>query len=107
MKEEKLITLLQKKKGFFESLLDLTESEKHLPFQEWVSTLEQKRVLLSCIDDIDAELQPFKSALHYLSQEVDEELNKIRKVIKQILHLDTLNQVQRKRELQPDFLKNE
>lgn len=102
MKEEKLISLLQKKKGFFEALLDLTESESRLSFQQWISTLEQKKVLLSCIDEVDEELKPFKSALHHLSQEVDEELSKIRHIIKQILHLDSINQKERKRQLNVD-----
>lgn len=102
MHEEKLLHLLKKKKGFFETILDLTETEASLPVSEWICVLEQKKILLSCIDEIDVELQPFQRKLHDLSQEVSEELDNIRNVIKRILHLDNLNQQQRKQELKID-----
>ncbi len=99
MKEEKLLTLLQKKKGFFEALLELTENEIHLPMPEWISVLEQKKILLSCIDEIDHELDTFKERFHILTQDVHEEIEQIRKVIERILHLDQRNQEKRKEEL--------
>lgn len=95
MSEEKLLHLLQKKRGFFEAILDLSEDEEYLPVPDWISVLEQKKVLLSCIDEIDYELSPFKAKLHNLSQEVTEELEKTRTVVEKILHLDS--QVQRAR----------
>jgi hypothetical protein len=101
MKEEKLLHLLKKKKGFFEAILELTEDEAEMPLQEWISTLEQKKILLSCIEEIDAELMPFKQTLHNLSQEISEELDKIRTIIKRILHIDVINQEKRKKELRP------
>ena len=101
MKEEKLLHLLRKKKGFFEAILDLTEEESHLPLHEWISALEQKKILLSCIEEIDAELMPFKRSLHNISQEISEELDNIRTVIKRILHIDVINQEKRKKELRP------
>lgn len=101
MKEEKLLQLLRKKKGFFEAILDLTEEERELPVKQWISILEQKKILLSCIDDVDAELHPFRQSLHTLSQEISEELEHIRKIIKRILHLDAINQEKRKKELRP------
>ncbi|MCH9627334.1 MAG: hypothetical protein S4CHLAM2_09710 [Chlamydiales bacterium] len=102
MENEKLLHLLRKKKGFFETILDLTEEEQELPVSEWISVLEQKKILLSCIDEIDSELKPFQSALQHLSQEISEELESIRKVIRTILHLDTKNQNKRKQELKLD-----
>lgn len=101
MKEEKLLHLLRKKKGFFEAMLDLSEEESEMPIDAWVASLEQKKILLSCIEEIDAELMPFKESLHDLSQEISEELEHIRMVIKRILHLDGINQEIRKEKLRP------
>jgi hypothetical protein len=101
MKEDRLLHLLQKKKGFFEAILELTEYEATLPTEEWISNLEQKKVLLSCVEEIDAELMPFKQSLHMLSQEISEELESIRQVIKRILHIDIINQEKRKKGLRP------
>ncbi len=102
MKEEKLLHLLKKKKGFFETILDLTETEGELPVSEWIAVLEQKKILLTCIDDVDAEIRPFQRAMQDLSQEISEELDSIRKVIRNILHLDSHNQLKRKEELKLD-----
>lgn len=101
MREEKLLHLLKKKKGFFEAMLDLSEEESNLSIDEWVASLEQKKILLSCIEEIDAELMPFKQSLHNISQEISEELEHIRTVIKRILHLDGINQEKRKEQLRP------
>lgn len=102
MSEEKLLQLLQKKRGFFEAILDLSEEEQHLPVPDWISVLEQKKVLLSCIDEIDSELSPFKSKLQTLSQEIAEELEHTRNVVEKILHLDSKNQAIRKKMLRND-----
>ena len=102
MSEQKLLHLLQKKRGFFEAILDLSEDEQQLPIPDWVSVLEQKKVLLSCIDEIDYELSPFKAKLHNLSQEITDELSKTRTVVEKILHLDTRNQKLRKKMLRDE-----
>jgi hypothetical protein len=101
MREEKLLHLLKKKRGFFEAILELTEEESELALPDWISALEQKKILLSCIEEIDAELMPFKQSLHNLSQEISDELENIRSVIKRILHIDVINQEKRKKELRP------
>ena len=101
MSEEKLLQLLQKKRGFFEAILDLSEDEEHLPVPDWISVLEQKKVLLSCIDEIDCEISPFKAKLNNLSQEVTDELAKTRSVVEKILDIDTRNQ-----ELRRQMLRN-
>lgn len=99
MKELELLQLLQKKRGFFEAILELSEMEAELTLTEWISVLEQKKVLLSCIEEIDQELGPFKQQLAKLSHEVTEELETLKLVIRQILHLDSQNQEIRKRDL--------
>ena len=102
MSQEKLLQLLKKKRGFFEAILDLSEDEERLPVPDWISVLEQKKVLLSCIDEIDHELSPFKAKLHNLSQEVTDELSKTRSVVKQILDIDTRNQELRRKMLRDE-----
>ncbi len=97
MKEEQLLHLLKKKKRVCEAILELTQSEESLPAKEWLSILEQKKVFLVCVEEIDAELQPFKQALHMLSQEIAEELDTIRKVIQQILDISAFNQEKRRK----------
>lgn len=99
MSEHKLLHLLKKKKGFFEAILDLTENETEVPLREWISILEQKKILLSCIEEVDTELQLFQESFHILSQELHEEIEEIRNVIQRILRLDSINQEKRKREL--------
>lgn len=99
MKEEKLLQLLQRKKGFFEAILDLSETEENFSLSEWFSILQQKKVLISCIEEIDSELLPYKQSLHTLSQEIADELETIHKLVKKILHLDSINNEKRKNEL--------
>lgn len=98
MREDKLLQILKKKKGFFEAILDLTENEDHYSMSDLISILEQKQVLLSCIEELDQQLLPYKQSLHSLSQEISDELDSIRKVVERILHHDTLNQEKRKKE---------
>lgn len=102
MSDDKLLHLLRKKRGFFEAILDLSEEEEALPVHDWISVLEQKKVLLSCIDEIDSELAPFKATLHNLSQEVTEELTKTRSIVKRILDMDSRNQNMRRRMLRDE-----
>jgi len=98
MKEERLLALILKKKGFFEEILELSEGESSGSLSEWISVLEQKKTLLNCIEEIDAELYPFQQSLFTLSQEIADELDELRKVVQKILHLDTLNHEKRKQE---------
>ncbi len=100
MKEEKLLLLLQKKKGYFEAILELSQSEEMESISEWIASLEQKKVLLSCIEQIDEQLQPFQESLNHISQEITEELDHIRRIVQQILHTDQTNQEKRKSMIQ-------
>jgi predicted component of type VI protein secretion system len=96
MSEKRLLGLLQRKRGYFEAMIDLSEDEASLDTSDWVSVLEQKKVLLSCIEEIDTELEPFRSTFHDLSQEMQEELDLMRSLVKKLLFLDTQNQKERK-----------
>jgi hypothetical protein len=99
MREQNLLALLQKKRGFFEAILDLTTSEQEADISSWLSILEQKKVLLSCIDEIDAEISAFKDSFHTLSQELTEELEETRRVIERLLLCDQKSQERRRDEL--------
>jgi len=98
MTEKKLLSLLQQKRGFFEAILDLTEEENILPVPQWIANLEQKKILLSCIDELDEQIHSYRAAFAQLKPEVTEELDRIREVVGKILHCDTANLEKRKRE---------
>lgn len=99
MKEEKLLHLLKKKRGFFEAILELSTSESSLSLDEWVTALKQKKVLLSCVEKVDSELHSFKDSLEVLSQEIGDEIEKIKDVIQEILYFDNVNSGARKKAL--------
>lgn len=101
MNENKLIALLKKKKSFFETILELTELEATLPLKELINSLEQKTVLLACIEDIDEELKLYKSAMHNLSQEMQHEMDQTQEIINCIVTLNTENIKQRKMQFIP------
>ena len=101
--EKKLLTLLKKKLGFFEAILDLTHDEKMCDIPDWISMLEQKKVLLSCIEEIDEEIYPFKATFNNLSQDVSEQLDTIRDTVQEILKLDAENYDKRKQEYDENF----
>lgn len=96
MKEEKLLNLLQKKRGFFEAILELSEEESKYSLNDWIAILKQKKILLSCVDKIDAELALFKDSFEVMSQEISEEIEKIKEIIEEILYVDSVNQEKRK-----------
>ena|SRR6185503_856484 len=96
MNESQLLALLQKKKSFFESILELTELEAALPVKELINSLEQKTILLSCIEEVDEELQHYKAALGNLSQEMQDEMDKIKEIVDCIMRLNAENVKQRK-----------
>lgn len=99
MSETKLLSLLQKKRGLFETILDLTENEEHVSLDNWINVLEQKKILLSYVEKIDQELSPFSQKMAHFSQEMDEEIEETKRVIEKILQLDRVNLEKRKEKL--------
>ncbi|ANH78383.1 hypothetical protein [Candidatus Chlamydia sanziniae] len=100
MNEEALLFLLQKKKGLFLAILDLTKTEYALTPVELEKVLQQKKILLACIEKIDHQIKDFRHAfVSVLPQDIQEELTHIRKVITQILKTDKLNYAHKKKEL--------
>lgn len=101
MNESKLLSLLQKKKSFFESILELTELEATLPIKDLINSLEQKTILLSCIEEIDEELQHYKAGLNNLSQEMQDEMDKTKEIVESIMSLNKENVKKRKVQFNP------
>ena len=100
MKESSLLPLLKKKKGFFLSILDLTQNEASLSSDELTKVLRQKKTLLSCIEKVDQQIKKFRDSISVaLPQEIQEELAEILSVILRILETDKNNYSIRKTEL--------
>lgn len=92
--------LIKKKKGFFLSILDLTQNEASLSSDELTKVLRQKKTLLSCIEKVDQQIKKFRDSFSVaLPQEIQEELAEIRSVILRILETDKNNYSIRKTEL--------
>ncbi len=85
MKEEELLELLQKKRGFFEAILELTHVERTLSAERLAGHLREKQLLLSCIDAIDSELDRFAMSFYSVSQDVTDELDEIKRIALQVL----------------------
>lgn len=99
MKEETLLSLLKKKKGFFEAILDLTEQETQSSVEHWQELLQKKQILLGCIEDIDSQLKNFEQSMHTLSYDVIEQLKDLHCIISQIMELGSLNLKEKKKHL--------
>lgn len=99
MNERTLLLLLKKKKGLFLAILDLTQTESSLTTAELEKVLQQKKILLACIERVDIQIREFRHTFtSVLPQDIQEELEEIREVITCILNTDKLNYIQKKRE---------
>ena len=99
------LDLLKKKRGFYAAILELTQDEykkfqANRPLNEIRPLLNQKKVLLACINALEAELIPFKSEIQATLQNLEnpsakviqETINDLSSTLDEILRLDTLNQ---------------
>lgn len=103
-KEEVLLRLLQKERGYYSAILELTRQEGELiakshAGKELQSLTKKKQILFSCIEEIESALQPLKS--HWqnkqdkqdvLSRSIKEELSHLDKTLSSILQADQANQ---------------
>lgn len=103
-KEQILYQLLQKEYGYYLSILEITkvENEKlssHQPLSDINSLLKKKKILLSCIAEIEGALHPLKR--HWQgkkdrsdpeSVKIKHELAKMDQLLKEILELDLISQ---------------
>ena len=88
MKEESLLSLLRKKRIFFETIHELTQHEPALPLKQWVASLKKKKMLLTHIEKIDSQLSLFQDQMPHLSQDMIEELEQMQSLIHSIRTLD-------------------
>lgn len=106
MNGDKLFHLLEKKRGFFETILELCqeESEAGAVYREH---LEQKHIILSHIEEIDHELKNFQSSFTTLPEKVLHEMEKIKNLMEAILEFERFNIVKRKKILKESELYGE
>jgi len=103
-KDEVLYQLLRKEHGYYKGILELTltEHEKlksNQPTNEMQPLQKKKRILLSCIHEIETAMLPLKKYWQsktdrsdYISVQIQEELIDLNKLLKEILQLDLVNQ---------------
>lgn len=102
--EEVLYHLLKKEHGYYKAILNLThnEHEKLITNQnpnQIHPILKKKKVLLSCIRDIEAAIGPLKNFWEnksdrsaFSSIKISDELSALNLLLKEILQLDLVNQ---------------
>lgn len=103
-KEQILYELLRKESGYYLSILELTriENEKlssHQPLSDINPLLKKKKVLLSCIAEIEGALPPLKKFWQAKKDRSDsdsikikQELSNMDRLLKEILELDLMSQ---------------
>lgn len=103
-KEELLLQLLKKEHGYYKSIQDIATKENEIlntnqPISDLRSLLKKKKILLSCISEIEVAMAPLKKYWQgksdhsdHTSQGIREELNSLGKLLKNILQLDLLSQ---------------
>lgn len=103
-KEEALYQLLKKEHGYYSTILEITrqENEKllsHQPLSTINPLLKQKKIILVCIAEVESAMQPLKK--HWqskrdrsdpLSKKIKEKVSILDQLLKDILHLDIINQ---------------
>ncbi len=103
-KEEILSQLLEKECAYYRSVLELTQAEngyfqRKRPLNEITPLMKKKKILLSCIDEIESALSPLKkywktkpNHTDNLSTQVREQLTSLNTVLLELLELDRVNQ---------------
>ena len=99
-KEEILSQLLRKECGYYKAILEITRLENEKlehghPLSEIRPLLEKKKILLSCINEIDSALSPLKKywinktdRSDKFSQQVKAEVSDLNDIVKAILQQD-------------------
>lgn len=101
--QEQLLDLLGKCCGYYQAVLDITRSENEMhqekkPLGEIQSLIKRKKILLSCIEEVEAKLGPLKTFWQEKGTYEDPDSKKIRaqlalldSTIKEILSIDQEN----------------
>lgn len=103
-KEEILYQLLKKEHGYYALILELTRQEnekllKRVPLKEISPLLKQKKVILSCITEIENAMKPLKKfwkekqdRTDPFSVQIKNQLSTLDSTLKEILQLDLIGQ---------------
>lgn len=103
-KENLLYQLLKKEHGYYKAILEIAQEENetlktHQSITELKPLLKKKKILLACINEIEAAMAPLKKYWQSKTNRSDEpsekiklELNSLNQLLKEILQLDLLSQ---------------
>ncbi len=103
-KEEMLYQLLRKERGYYKAIQEIGKEEyekltSHAPLSDLKPLLKKKKIILSCISEIEASMRPLKNYWQAkidksdsISQKIKEELDILNKLLREILQLDLLSQ---------------
>lgn len=105
-KEEIFYSLLQKEHGYYQSIAELSRLQyeklrNHVPISELKPLLKQRRLLFSCIQEIETALEPLKKYWQdkddrsdAISHKILTEINQLDVIVKEIMKLDEMTQRQ-------------
>jgi hypothetical protein len=103
-KEEVLYHLLKKEHGYYKAIMEISQQEyanleSRQPFTQIAPLLKKKKILLTCISEIDAALAPLKKYWQSkkdrsdpYSEKIKIELDALNKLLKEILQMDLVSQ---------------
>jgi hypothetical protein len=99
-----LLELLRKEQGYYLSILEIAKEESkkvsmNEPFKEIKPLLNKKKILLTCIGEIEKKLTPLKKYWQgktdrsdVLSKQIKDQLDALNEILKEILRLDSISQ---------------
>ena len=102
--EEIFLKFLEKESGYYHVILDLTctegeRLEKGKPFEEIQNLLRKKKIILSCIEEIEISLAPLKkywmqnkARSSQRAQQIQAQIVALSVLVKEILQQDLENQ---------------
>lgn len=103
-KENLLYQLLKKERGYYKAILEIAQEENetlksHQSITELKPLLKKKKILLTCINEIEVAMAPLKKYWQTKANRSDEpsekikvELHALNQLLKEILQLDLLSQ---------------
>jgi hypothetical protein len=101
---DQLRALLQKEKGYYDSIWDITQQEaeklqRGRPLTETINLLKKKKILVTCIEEIESMIKPLRELWmqHHsdcaLAIEIRALIKQLDEQLKQTLDLDKKNQI--------------
>ncbi|SCA63675.1 Uncharacterized protein SCG7086_AZ_00100 [Chlamydiales bacterium SCGC AG-110-P3] len=107
---QKLLALLLKEQGYYQAIYDITEDEhgrlvRGRPLNEVMGLLKKKKILVTCIDEIDNMLAPLRNIWiehkddSAVCIEIQQTVSQLDETLKKTLVLDQRNQQLMKQQL--------